>query len=163
MPQLEITTFSSQIFWLLVTFTMLFLIIWRISVPKISDTLETRQKRIDDNLLRAEELKKDAEVAMDTYKSFLNEAHLEAQNIIIEANSRLTKESELREANLTEALASRVLESEKNIEKAMNDAVTHIRDSAIEVATSAVERLSGTKPNADDANAAVDLVINRRK
>ena len=58
MPQLDVTTFSSQIFWLVVSFVALFLIMLRVRVPKISDALEARQKRIDDNLARAQELKK---------------------------------------------------------------------------------------------------------
>jgi len=132
---------------------------WRISVPKISDTLEARQKRIDDNLLRAEELKKDAEAAMENYKASLEQAHQEAQNIVIEAGVKLANETQIREAKLNDMLSNRVLESEKNIEKAMNDAITQVRESAIEVSISAVERLIGERPNNDDARAAVDVVI----
>ena len=104
MPQLDITTFSSQIFWLVASFTLLLLIMWRISVPKISDTLEARQKRIDDNLLRAEELKKDAEAAMENYKASLEQAHQEAQNIVIEAGATLANETQIREAKLNLSL-----------------------------------------------------------
>ena len=162
MPQLDITTFSSQIFWLVVTFTALFLVIWRISVPKISETLEARQKRINDNLVRAEELKRDAEAAIESYEASLNQAHQEAHHILLEAKTKLTRESQIREAAVNEALAKRIQESEKNIESAIDAAISQIRDAATEVAASAVERLSGEKPNDNDTRAAVDAVLNNR-
>ena len=92
MPQLDISTFSSQIFWLIASFTALFLIVWRIGVPKISHVLETRQKRIDDNLLRAEEFKREAEAALEAYEASLDEARSEAQAILHEANASLAEE-----------------------------------------------------------------------
>ena len=104
MPQLDISTFSSQIFWLVVCFTALFLIVWRIGVPKISHILETRQKRIDDNLLRAEEFKREAEAALKTYEASLEEARSEAQAILVEASTLLAEEFNAREAELIKAL-----------------------------------------------------------
>ena len=162
MPQLDISTFPSQIFWLIITFSALFFVIWRISVPKIADTLEARQKRIDDNLLRAEELKKDAENALNAYEVSIELAHLEAQNILSEASTKLANESQLQEVKLNEILESRFKESEKNIDRAINDATVHIRDASIEVATTAFERLTGEAPDPDDAGVAVDTALNIR-
>lgn len=162
MPQLDVTTFSSQIFWLVVTFIALFLIMWRVSVPKIADALEARQKRIDDNLARAEELKKEAEAAMEAYEASLADARSEAQSAVLEANAKLAEESQTREAELGEALAKRIAESEANIAAAMDEAIANIRDAAAEVAVSAAERLTGEAPSADDAGASVDAAIKAR-
>ncbi len=162
MPQLDVATFSSQIFWLVVTFIALFLIMWRISVPKISDALEARQKRIDDNLNRAEELKKEAEVAMDTYEASLADARSDAQRAILEANAKLAEDAQAREAELSEALAERIAESEANILAAMDEAIVNIRDVAVEVSVSAVERLTGEAPSPDAASSAVDAAIKAR-
>lgn len=162
MPQLDVTTFSSQIFWLAVTFTALFLIMWRVSIPRISEVLEARQKRMDDNLARAEKLKKEAEAAMQAYETSLAEARSEAQSAIIEANARLAEEAQARETELGEALAKRIAESEADIAAAMDEAVASIRDAAAEVAASAAERLTGEAPGADAAGAAVDTAIKAR-
>ena len=162
MPQLDVTTFSSQIFWLVVTFIGLFLIMWRISVPKISDALEARQKRIDDNLNRAEELKREAEAAMDIYEASLADARSDAQRAILEANAKLAEDARAREAELSEALAKRIAESEANILAAMDEAIVNIRDVAVEVSVSAAERLTGEAPSPDAANSAVDAAIKAR-
>ena len=159
MPQLDISTFSSQIFWLVVTFTTLFLIVWRIGVPKISHVLETRQKRIDDNLLRAEEFKKEAETALKSYQASIEEAHSEAQAILVEANTLLAEEFNSREAEMVKDLSKRISESEKNISDTVDNAIEKIRDTATEVAASAVERLTGDSPSLDEVTAAVDTVI----
>ena len=58
MPQLDVTTFAPQLIWLTITFAAMFLIMWKIAVPKISDALETRQMRLEDNLQKAELLKR---------------------------------------------------------------------------------------------------------
>ena len=162
MPQVDVTTFSSQIFWLVVTFIALFLIMWRVSVPKISDALEARQKRIDDNLARAQELKKEAETALDAYETSLADARSDAQNTLLQANAKLAKEAEAREAELGEILIKRIAESEANIAAAMNKAIANIHDVAIEVSVSAAQRLTGEAPSVDAASTAVRVTIKAR-
>jgi F-type H+-transporting ATPase subunit b len=160
MPQLEqIDTFAGQIFWLVVAFLVLFVIMWRVAVPKISDALEARQKRIDDNLERAAEIKKEAETAIEAYEKALAEARADAQGAIAEANARLVEAAAQREAELGEKLQAKVAESEANIAKAVEAAVEHLRDVAVEVAVSATERLVGEAPSESDAAAAVDGVM----
>jgi F-type H+-transporting ATPase subunit b len=131
-------------------------------VPKISDALEARQKRIDDNLNRAEELKKEAEAAMDTYEASLADARSDAQRTILEANAKLAEDAQAREAELGEILAKRIAESEANILAAMDEAIVNIRDVAVEVSVSAAERLTGETPSPDAASSAVDAAIKAR-
>ena len=162
MPQLDITTFSSQLFWLVVTFSALLIIMWRVAVPKISDALETRQKRMDDNLERAEEVKKEAEAAIEAYEKSLADARADAQGVIAEAAAKLADEAHAREAELAEAMKKRVAESEANITAAMDAALDNIRELATEVAVAATERLSGEAPAGDDADNAVAAAIKAR-
>jgi F-type H+-transporting ATPase subunit b len=159
MPQLDITTFSSQVFWLLITFTAMFLVMWRISVPKISDALEARQKKIDDNLARAEELRAEAELSLAVYEESLTKAHSNAQNIVFEANASLLKETQRRETELAETMKAQIAESEAKIDAAVNEAFTKIAGIAEEVAVSAIKRLTGDEPDAKDTHAAVKKAI----
>jgi len=162
MPQLDISTYPSQVFWLVIMFGALFLVMWRVAGPRISGALEARQKRIDDNLGRAEELKKEAETALAAYEASLAEARSEAQGAIAAANAELLAETQARDAELADAMKKRVTESEANISAAMDDAIAKIRDVAAEVTVAAAERLTGEAPSADDAGAAVDAAIKAR-
>ena len=157
MPQLEqIATFPSQVFWLVVCFLILFVVMWRIAVPKITDTLEARQNRIDDNLERAIEIKKEAEAAIASYEKILATASSEAQGLINETNTKLAEKAIKSEAELTEKLQARIAENEVNIASAVEAAVDNLRDVAIEVAQAATERLVGETPTENDTAAAVD-------
>jgi len=143
MPQLDVTTFSTQIFWLVITFGTLFLIMWRVTVPRISDALEARQKRIDDNLSKAAEFKKDAEAAIAAYEDSLAGARAEAHSAIAEANVAIAEEAASRDAELNKKLKTMLDKSEANIAKAVDDAMGNVREVAEEVAAAACERLLG--------------------
>ena len=161
MPQLEqIATFPSQVFWLVTSFLVLFVIMWRIAVPKITDALEARQKRIDNNLERAAELKKEAEAAIETYEKSLAKAHSDAENVIAKANSSLAKMISSREAELSDKLQSKIAESEASIAAGINAAAETLRSVAVEVTLEATERLVGERPSSENASAAVDNAIN---
>ena len=160
MPQLEqIATFPSQVFWLVTSFLVLFVIMWRIAVPKITDALEARQKRIDNNLERAAELKKEAEAAIETYEKSLAKAHSDAENVIAKANASLAKMISSREAELSDKLQSKIAESEASIAAGINAAAEALRSVAIEVTLEATERLVGERPSSENASAAVDNAI----
>ena len=59
LPQLDIATYASQIFWLTVTFVVLYFLVAKIAMPRIAEVLEGRQERIEDDLDKAETLKKE--------------------------------------------------------------------------------------------------------
>ena len=71
MPQLDFSTFSSQSFWLVVSFGLMWLIMAKMIVPKITDILNQRQRKIDDYLNAAGEFKQAAEAALEKYRQAL--------------------------------------------------------------------------------------------
>jgi len=162
MPQLDIATYSAQIAWLVTTFGALFLIMWRVAVPKISDTLEARQKRIDDYLNKAGDFKRDAEAAIKAYEESLADARSAAHAAIAEAQTTLAEEAATRDAELNDKLKAMLSESEANISKAVDDAMDNVREVAQEVSAAAVERLLGESMEAGDVAAAVDNAMKTR-
>ena len=156
MPQLDISTFSTQIVWLVITFSTLFLIMWRIAVPRISDALEQRQKRMDDNLNKAAEFKKEAEAAIQTYEKSLAEAREAAHSAIADANATLLAETLTSDTELGTKLKSMLSASEANIARAMEDAMGNVHKVAEEVAAAATESLLGEAVDADIISIAVD-------
>ena len=145
MPQIEdVASFLPQVFWLVITFTALFLIMWKIAVPAIANTLEARQKRMEDNLGKAAQAKKEAEETLAAYESAMAEARAGAQGIINEATKLMSEEAEKREAE---------------IRKAIDAAMEHVRDVAVEVAGAALKRLTGDAPDEKDLGKAVDQAM----
>ncbi len=163
MPQLDINTYLPQVVWLIITFTALFLVMWRVAVPRIADVLETRQKRISDSLDKAQESKKEAEETLAAYEQAMAEARAGAQAIINEASGRLAKEAAEREANLAENLGQRIAASEAEIEKAVHAAMENVRAVAVEVAGATLERLTGKAAPEKDLAKAVDRALETEK
>ena len=60
MPQLDFSTFPNQIFWLLVTLVVIYLVLSRVALPRIGGVLAERKGTITNDLAAAEELKQSA-------------------------------------------------------------------------------------------------------
>ena len=160
MPQIEdVASFLPQVFWLVITFIALFLIMWKIAVPAIANTLEARQKRMEDNLDKAAQAKKEAEETLAAYENAMAEARAEAQGIINAAAKLMSEEAEAREAEMAEELSRTLAASEAEILKAIDDAMEHVRDAAVEVSGAALKRLTGAAPNEKDLGRAVDQAM----
>ena len=108
MPQLDVNTFLPQVVWLVITFTALFLLMWRVAVPRIADLLEARQRRIEDNLDKAQESKKEAEEPLAAYEQAMNEARAGANIHIAEATARMSGAAAEREAEVALDLSARI-------------------------------------------------------
>ncbi len=159
MPQLDVTTFAPQIVWLAITFGAMFLIMWKLAVPKISDALETRQMRLEDNLKKAEDLKREAEATLAAYEKALADARATAHDEIQAIQSKLHDAAAKEEAELTAKLDAKLAESEKAIAAEVEKAMENVRGIAVDVASSAVEKLSGEAPQSDAVEKAVDSAL----
>lgn len=164
MPQLEqVSTYVSQVFWLVVTFAALYLILWRSALPRVAALLRHRRQRIDGDLEKAEKLKEEAEAVLQAYQATLAEARAEAQSILREAGDQIAKQSEERHAALSEKLAKDADAAEQRIREAREKAIANIRSVSVEVAEAATARLVGATVSKADAEAAVDAAMKARR
>ena len=74
MPQLDLAGFPPQIIWLVITFVILWLLMAKVALPRVGLVLEERQKKIDENLDLAENLRDEAQGALDAYEKSISEA-----------------------------------------------------------------------------------------
>lgn len=162
MPQLDITTFASQLIWLAITFAAMFFIMLKIAVPKISDALETRQMRLEDNLKKAEDLKREAEATLAAYEKALADARAQAHNDIQAIQEQLHTAAAKEEAELGEKLDAKLAKSEKAIAAEVDKAMESVRDVAIDVAAEAVQKLTGEAPVGDKISKAVDTALSEK-
>ena len=163
MPQLEqIHTYLSQIFWLVITFGFLYLVLWKTALPRVSSIFLERQSRIDEDIRRAEEFRKEATDAVAAYEKLVADARSGAQDLIRAANEKLAAETTAQQNALTEKIKNDISEAETRIEKARADAIKNIQVVSIEVAQAATSRLIGTDVPKEDAEAAVAAAIQGR-
>lgn len=162
MPQFDPNVFATQAFWLVITFTALFFGLRKWVLPRVSDVLEARQKRIDDDLGKAANLKQEAEEVLAAYDKARTEAEARAQTLIREAQEAAAAAAAKQHEALGSKLAAQVSEAEANILKARRDAEASIASLAGEVVAAATERLIGVKISTQDAEAAIKASVEER-
>ena len=124
MPQLDFSTFPNQIFWLIVTLVVLYLVLSRVALPRIATVLSERHGAIQRDLDKAEEMKRSAIEAENTYNKALADARAKANDIVNEAKSEIQKDLDKAIAKADLEISAKAVESEK--------AISAIRDSAVQ-------------------------------
>ena len=163
MPQLDVTTFASQLFWLLLTFVPLYLIIVRVALPRIGEVLEARQDKIDDDLKKAAARKEEAEEVLAEYQALQAESQAKAQALLRQSQEEMAAEAARLNAELTEKLAEQGAEAERRIAEAKAQAVSNLSEAVAEVASAATNKLIGVTPSDAQIRNAVSAVTEGRK
>jgi F-type H+-transporting ATPase subunit b len=161
-PQLDFSTYVPQLFWLAVTFFVLFLLMKAVALPRVGAALDARRNRLDQDLARAAQLKSEAEAVIAAYERALAEARAQAQATVRETTERLEAAAAERQRALASALAERTSAAERDIAAAKERALGEIDGVAVEVAGSLAAKLIGTAPDASKLAAAVGNVVAER-
>ncbi|MBM3502868.1 MAG: F0F1 ATP synthase subunit B' [Alphaproteobacteria bacterium] len=161
MPQLDITTFTAQIFWLVVTFVVLYLVLARRLLPRIGEVIESRAKRIAEDIEQAEKLKAESEAAIKTYEAALAGARANAQTVIGEAKAAATAESAKALAALEARLDADASAAEARIRAARERAKDELASVAGEAASAIAKRLIGVDARSDAVAAVVAAELKR--
>lgn len=154
-PQLDVTTYSSQIFWLIVSFGLLYTLMSRIALPRINEVIDLRQTQLNCNLDRATQLNDEANKMKAEFEKLLAKAQASAKSAVDdveqEVNERMTQES----SKFADHARNRLAEVETSIAKAKNEALASLGDIAADVAVDMVARVSGANISKADAKTAV--------
>ena len=159
MPQLDITVFPTQLFWFALTFIALYLILWKVALPRVTEVRESRQVRIESDLEKAETLKMEAEAALADYENTIAEATAKAQDSVREAARKMSEDAEQQRNDLSARLSDQLAEAEKRIADEKEKAISEIGEIAGDLTQAAASRLSSGEISQEEANAAVAAVM----
>jgi F-type H+-transporting ATPase subunit b len=155
MPQLNPLDWAPQLIWLVIIFSILYLLMKRVALPKIGSVIEARHARIAGDLEAADKLRRKTEEAIAAYEQALAEAKARAHGIAQEARSKLKDEVAAERAALERDLAAKSAEAEAHIYQAKNSALKDVKAVASEVASDIVRRLIGVAPSPPEVSSAV--------
>ena len=161
MPQIEqlAATYTSQIFWLLVTFGLVFLIVGRGMVPKVMETVATRDRQIADDLAAAQAARDAADEQELAWRARENAHRAQAQALIAQAKAGAAGETEAALATAQSRIDARLAEAEQRIKEARNSAAAEIESVALEATQDIVRRLAGVEVERAAAQTAVREVM----
>jgi len=148
MPQLDFSTFPNQIFWLVVTLVVLYLILSRIALPRIATVLAERQGAIQRDLDKAEEMKRASVDAENDYNKALADARQQANEIVAETKADIQKDLDKAIAKADAEIAAKAAESETAIAAIRDSATKSVKDVAN---STAAEIVKAVMPGAGDA------------
>jgi F-type H+-transporting ATPase subunit b len=159
LPQLCVDWMPNQIFWLLVTLVVIYLVLSRIALPRIGAVLADRKSTITNDLAAAEELKQKAVDAEKAYNDALASARTEAAKIVAAAKAEIQKDLDAATAKADAEIAAKAAESEKTIAAIRDGAAAAVAEVARDTAGELVTALGG----AADAKAVTAAVSARLK
>lgn len=159
MPQFDPAVWVPQLIWLVITFMVLYLLMSRVALPRVSEVLEEREVRINESLRKAERLRLNAEDAIASYEKTIADVRAKAAEEVRAAREEAAAEAAERNAQLNERLAARISAAEQRIDKAREAAIAGLRDVAVTVSGAALERLIGQQVDERSLTSAVDTVL----
>lgn len=162
MPQLDPTHFASQIFWLVVSFVLLYVLMSRVALPRIASVIEQRDHRIKSDLDRAEKVKADADAALATYQKTMADARAKAQAELRQGQAAIAAETAKRDAEFGRQLAERARTAEDSITQAKVLALADLRGVGADVAGSVLAKVAGLSIPPAQVQAAVDAAMTER-
>ncbi len=156
MPQLNPEFWISQIFWLTLTFGILYVVLSKLILPKISANLELRKSQIQENIEAAEKQRESSEAKLKEYDNIISKSKLEANNIFKEAREKVLKEINNKKETLDKQVDEEIKKVEQEINSLRKGASVKINKIAIETTSELIIKLIGTEVNNSSISAIVD-------
>tara|TARA_B100001123_G_scaffold166924_1_gene192230 strand:+ start:294 stop:839 length:546 start_codon:yes stop_codon:yes gene_type:complete len=162
MPQLNPEFWVAQVFWLIIIFSSLYLIVWKIFLPKITYGIENRKSKIVNDLNEAQNLKESAEKKLSEYNKIIENSKAEAKKIVDDARKKLDKDIENKKKKFSEEIEKDLEAVEKEIKDLRKSSVENINKIASEVSIDIIKQLIGTEINKSNVSAIVDGIARKK-
>ena len=156
MPQLNPEFWISQIFWLVLTFGILYVVLSRLILPKISANLELRKSQIQENIEAAEKQRESSDAKLKEYDDIIRKSKLEAKNIFRDAGEKVIKDINSKKEFLDKQIDGEIKKAEQEIEVLRKNAPEKISKIAIETSAQLVRKLIGAEIN----NSSISAIVN---
>jgi F-type H+-transporting ATPase subunit b len=160
-PPFQKDTFASQLIWLAISFALLYVLVAKIGLPRVSAILEERQKHIAYDVAEANRSKAESQDIMNAYEGALSHARNRAGTLISKIHQKLNAEAKRNRKVLEMDLKLRLSDAESAIAAAKAAAAANVSGIAIELASAIVARLIETMPSRKVVTDAVDHVMKR--
>ena len=161
-PQLDTSSYPSQLFWLGVAFVALYFLMSRIALPRVAEALETRRARKAGNLENAARMNGEAEKIKTAYEQSLAKAQRAAADAMTAAGQAISEKTSDAQARFAADSRKRLLAAEQSINQAKTEALHSLADISAEIAAEMVHKIAAVQVNKTDAKKIVMSIIEKR-
>ena len=156
MPQLNPEFWFSQIFWLIITFGILYVVLSKLILPKISANLETRKSQILENIEAAEKQREESEQKIEEYEKIVRDSKNQAKNYCKQAREKVLKAINVKKEVLNKEIDEEVNKAEIEIKTFRDNAPEKIKKIAEETSSDLLQELIGAEVNSSSISAIVE-------
>ena len=156
MPQLNPEFWVSQIFWLVLTFGLLYIILSKLILPKISNNLESRKSQILENIETAEKQREESEKKLKEFEKIILESKLEAKNYFNQVRQKILEDINNKKTALEKDIDKEVSAAEDEIKNLKINSSEKIKNIAIETSSELIKQLIGEEANNSNISAIVE-------
>ena len=161
MPQLNPEFWFSQIFWLIITFGIMFVLLSKFVLPKISENLEVRKAQILENIDAAEKQREESDKKLKEYEKLILESKIEAKNYFKKAREKIVKDVNKKKENIEKEINDEISKAEKEILDLKNKSPEKIRKIAVETSSDLINQLIGIEVNNSSISAIVEDITRK--
>ena len=161
MPQLDPKYWASQVFWLILIFTVLYLSISKFYLPKIKNNLDNRENKIKEDLDNASKFKEQFESKLKEYETILNNAKSEVAKIHLDSKNNLNKEIQLKKEEVEKEIEKEIHKAQEEIKDLKKSSITSIQNISKEITSTMIENISGEKLNESSVKATIEDITKK--
>lgn len=159
LPQFETSSFSSQIFWAVISFGVLLLLFRKYILPQINNILDERASRIRGNIEETEKMRQQAEQILADYQQQLDSIHEQASEILDEAREQAGEMHAKALRQLKEDVERKKAAFAEDLEYAREQAMKEVKGIAVEISMLATEKLLDRNLSREEAGKMVESSI----
>jgi F-type H+-transporting ATPase subunit b len=156
MPQLNPEFWFSQIFWLIISFGIMFILLSKFVLPKISENLEIRKAQILENIEVAEKQREESDKKLKEYEKLILESKIEAKNYFNKVREKILKDVDKKKENLEKQINEEISKAEKEILDLKDRSPEKIRKIAADTSSDLIKQLIGVEVNNSSISAIVE-------
>ena len=162
MPQLNPEFWAAQIFWLILIFSILYVLIWKIFLPKITYSIESRKSRIVSDLDEAQKLKENAEKKLNEYNKIIEDSKKTAKKIIEDSKKKLDEDIKNKKEKFNQEIEEELKVAEREIKDLKKSSISNISNIAAETSAEVIKQIIDTEVNKSNVSAIVEDIVKRR-
>ena len=162
MPQLNPEFWAAQIFWLILIFSSLYVIIWKLFLPKITNSIENRKLKIVNDLNETQKLKDNAEKKLQEYNKIIENSKKDAKKIIEDGKKKLNREIESKKQKFNEEIEKELTNVEKEIKNLKKSSILVINKIAADISSEIIKQAVGTEINKSKLSAVVQDISKKK-
>lgn len=117
MPQFDVAPYLSQAFWMLISFTFMYLLVSYLIMPMLDDVFERRDTLIKNDLEAAERINKQAELLIKEYDDFMLSADQQKAALLKNAYENINKTSVKVEGDHDKKIRQKIQKTEQELAK----------------------------------------------